>query len=123
MLQWGQAEVSDGTLTVPVQGERPEGWEDKFAQTVTLLGRNRWGEVACEDGSVRVDGVAEGSEESLRHFLESAVQEANAAFDLRPDREDDDGTDDEQRRSDDDGDADAQMTDRFREFGEPTQPQ
>ena len=72
--------------------------------------------------SVRVADVSEGSEERLRHFLESVVEQANA--DHRPDESEDDdddsGSDAEERDDDDAADEpgpDAEMSERFRSFG------
>ena len=72
--------------------------------------------------SVGVIGVSEGSEERLRHFLESVVEQANA--DHRPDdsERDDSGDDaDEDENGDDDRDEsepDAEMSERFRSFAD-----
>jgi hypothetical protein len=117
-LHWDNAEVSDGVLTVPVDGDRPKGWDGVFERTVTLLGSGQWDEVKLKSGKVRVKGVQPGVEETLHHFLEGVVQEANAVA----------GTDEEDegdgRTSDDDGDpedgdGDAQLTARFRQFAGP----
>jgi hypothetical protein len=116
-LEWSGAHVRDGILTVEIAGDRPKGWKSTFEQTVRLLGGGDWGEVKLKAGKIRVSEVREGSEESLRHFLEGVVQEANA---VRVDTDDGDGDDheDDQDTSgdDDDGadDVDARMTGRFR---------
>jgi hypothetical protein len=116
-LQWSSAEVSGGVLTVPIEGERPKGWKDKFAQVVTLLGGGPGGEVSCKSGKVRITEVADGTEESLHHFLESVMQETNAAFGA-PDEPDQPGDADEGGESDDDSadDSDARLTETFRNF-------
>ena len=44
-LDWSSAEVKDSKLTVPVEGELPDGWEDTFKTTVQLLGGGSWGEI------------------------------------------------------------------------------
>lgn len=116
-LQWNAAEVSGGVLTVPTEGERPKGWKDKFDQVVTLLGGGPGGEVTCKSGTVRIAGVADGTEESVHHFLESVIQETNAAFGTEdePDRpEDADETDETGDNSADD--ADVRLTEAFRHF-------
>jgi hypothetical protein len=114
-LQWSGAEVSDGALVVPIKGERPKGWKPRFEQTVKLLGGGQWDEVTCKSGKVRVTGVTEGAEENLHHFLESAVQEANAAFESAGDDEADDQ--DTADTEDEGDDQDARLTARFRAFG------
>jgi hypothetical protein len=75
-LEWDQAEVRDGKLRLPVSGTRPRGWSESFERTVRLLGGD-WKKVKLKKRRVQVDGVQPGSEEKLRHFLESAVQQAN----------------------------------------------
>ena len=77
-LEWSAAEVRDGTLTVPIDGDRPKGWKATFERTVRLLGGGSWGEVSLKGAKVKVADVSEGSEEELRYFLEGAVQQANA---------------------------------------------
>jgi hypothetical protein len=118
-LDWSSAQVRDGTLTVEVTGERPKGWKSTFERTAKLLGRGDWKAVKLKSGKVRVTGIQDGSEESLRHFLEGVVQQANATH--QPDIEDDDdraGKDGDETESDsgDRDDPDARMTDRFRNF-------
>jgi hypothetical protein len=117
-LDWNRAQVRDGTLTVELSGERPKGWKGTFERTVKLLGGGDWKAVKLKSGKVRVTGIQDGSEESLRHFLEGVVQQANATH--QPDHQDDDdaGKDGDETESDtpDRDDPDARMTDRFRNF-------
>jgi hypothetical protein len=105
-LEWATAEVKDAKLTVALQGDPPEGWNDSFERTVKLLGDGEWGEVALKKGSVQVSEVPAGSEDKLRHHLEAIVAQANAAHE-EPDAEDDDAEG-----------PDAEMTERFRAFAE-----
>jgi hypothetical protein len=61
-----------------------------------------------------VHDVAEGGEDRLRHFLEGAVLQANAA-DEREKRE---AREEDQDAQEDEADPlDAEMTERFRSFG------
>jgi hypothetical protein len=115
-LQWNAAEVNNGVLTVPIEGDRPKGWKSKFEQVVTLLGGGSWGEVVLKSGRVRVTAVADGGEEGLHHFLESALQETNAAFHTDEDAERDDDEDDVGSAQGDADDADARLTETFRNF-------
>jgi hypothetical protein len=111
-LQWSGAQVKDGKLVVELAGDRPKGWKSSFDRTVKLLNNSRWGSVTLKAGKVRVEGVDEGTEESLHHFLESVMQEVNAAL-----VDDDQGADAEEPGApDDDGadSADDRMTERFR---------
>ncbi len=116
-LRWNAAEVNDRVLSVPIEGERPKGWKSRFQRVVTLLGGGPWGEVDCKSGNIRVTEVADGSEESLHHFLEAAMQETNAAFATGDDAEQPDGGQDEAGSEDGDRhDADARLTEAFRNF-------
>ena len=116
-LQWSAAEVSGGVLKVPIEGDRPKGWKDKFAQVVALLGGGPGGEVVCKSGSVRVTDIADGSEESVHHFLESVMQETNASFVSDEDSDEtDEHADDDEDSGEDADDADARLTDSFRNF-------
>src|ERR1700761_8668058 len=115
-LHWSGAEVRDGILTVAIDGDRPKGFKPAFARTVTLLGGGPAGPVTLKGAAVRVRDVGEGSEETLRHFLESVLQEVNTA--LVPDDSGDEPADDADRDDADDeaDDPDARMTERFRGF-------
>lgn len=111
-LNWAGAEVKDGRLAVELQGEVPSGWKKSFQTTVRLLGGGEWGEVELQKRSVRVSGLAPGVEEKLRHFLESVVEQANAAHPPKePETEEA-----ETEATDDDDSPDAVMTKRFRSF-------
>ena len=114
-LEWSAAAVRDGTLTVPIAGDRPRGWKSTFDRTVRLLGGGDWGEVSLKKTKVKVGDVGEGSEEQVRFFLDGAVQEANAAH--VETEEDDDAPDPADDGGDKGDDADARMTARFQEFG------
>jgi hypothetical protein len=115
-LDWSGAEVKGATLTVPLNGELSKPWKGIFDRTVKLLGGGDWDAVELKSGKVKVTGVQEGSEGSLRHFLEGAVQEANSA--LREDEDGDDSGDaDDDSSADERGEDDSRMTERFRDFG------
>ena len=118
-LQWSAAEVNDGVLMVPIEGDRPKGWKRKFEQVVSVLGGGPSGEVVCKSGNVRVSAVVEGSEEELHHFLEAVLQETNSALGAGddPDERNDDGGEAADEGVDVDvDDADARLTDVFRDF-------
>jgi hypothetical protein len=119
-LDWSTAEVKDSTLTVQVDGELPDGWEDTFKATVALLGGGSWGEIKLEEQKAEVSGLTPGSEEKLRHFLESVVQQANATHHTGDEEEDEDEEDGEDSEEEDDegSDSDKEMAERFRSFGE-----
>jgi hypothetical protein len=119
-LEWSAAAVRDGTLTVPIAGDRPEGWKSTFERTVRLLGGGDWGEVSLKKDKVKVSDVPDGGEEELRFFLEGVVQEANATHaDTGGDADDDADAATEQGDAElqEADDADARMTSRFRDFG------
>ena len=113
-LDWSAAQVSDGTLSVEVNGEFDDEWEQTFARTLALLSSSgTWGSVGFKKGKVTVEGVEEGSEENVRFALDGAVQEANAHHAEDADESDEDaGEDDDDSEGDD---TDRRMTDRFRD--------
>ncbi len=117
-LDWSQAEVKHGKLTVSLVGDPPDGWTGTFERTARLLSNGEWDDVVLGKRRVRVEGLRPGSEEKLRFFLESVVQQANATHELpdgEPQHEADDA--DEATGGDDEDDsADAAMTQRFRSF-------
>jgi hypothetical protein len=111
-IDWGQASVDDGRLTVPLAGTPPAGFKSALAHVVERLerGGSGWGAIKVGKGRLRVDDVTAGSEADLRHFLEAAVLQANA--DVRSEDEDDDEADASGERSE----GDQTMTDAFRGF-------
>ena len=126
-LNWSTAKVEDSTLTIDLDGDLPKGWKGSFDAVAKLLsGPSDWGDVVLKKNAVRVADVSEGSEERLRHFLESVVTQANA--DHTPDESehdeserDDSGDDANEDESDDDRDKsepDADMSERFRSFAD-----
>jgi hypothetical protein len=78
-LNWSTAAVKKGRLTVELEGEVPSGWKHSFETTAAMLPGGDWGEIEVKKHAVRVSEVTRGSEEKLRHHLESIVEQANAA--------------------------------------------
>ena len=117
-LDWSQAEVKSGKLTVSVAGDPPRGWTDTFERTARLLSNGEWDDVTLKKHKVRVAGLQPGSEEKLRFFLESVVQQANATHEPSEDepQEEADQADERAGGSERDTSADAEMTERFRSF-------
>jgi hypothetical protein len=109
-IDWGQASVDGGRLTVPLEGEPSKEWVTRVERVLERLHTrgSAWGEIEVGKKKLTVADVTSGSEDDLRHLLESAVLQANA--DLAADDEDDGGKADER------SEADQQMTDAFREF-------
>jgi hypothetical protein len=109
-IDWSQASVDDGSLTLPLAGKAPKKWTDRLEAVADSLARGGrgWGEVSVGRKKLRVDDVTPGCEAELRHFLESAVLQANADVPV----EDEDDSDGER------SDADQQMTETFRSFAE-----
>jgi hypothetical protein len=116
-LDWSSAEVRDGELEVPLRGELPNGWDDSFERTVSLLGARRWGNVKLKKGRVRVREVAEGDESRVHHFLESVVLQANAAHE----ETETEAPEDPDAHEDEPEGLDAEMTERFRSFAADAQ--
>ncbi len=117
-LNWSTAEVKDGKLTVPLDGDVPKGWRKSFETTVKLLGSGDWGEIQVKRDQVRVSDVEPGSEDKLRHHLEAVLAQANADHepDEGEDDEDPDADESEPGAGDEDDGPDAEMTQRFRSF-------
>jgi hypothetical protein len=115
-LDWNAAEVRDAKLTVSVDGEIEDDWEQTFARTLALLSSGgAWGSVSFKKGKVTVEGVQEGSEDNVRFALDGAVQEANAHH-AQDDSEDSDGDEESEAEDDSEGDdTDRRMTERFRD--------
>jgi hypothetical protein len=107
-IDWSTAEVDDGQLTVEVGGRHSKDWTERLEQVLEQLGRggNRWGEIEVGKKKLRVDAVERGAEADLRHFLETAVLQANADAPPKASK-----TSDGER-----SDADQEMTDVFRSF-------
>ncbi len=113
-IQWGSAQIEDGTLTVELAGASSNAWKARFENVLTLLDtpHSGWGEVGLTKRAIKISGVQRGSEAELRHFLESAVLQANtdtAPAASQPDGEDEDEDDDEPN-------VDEQMAQTFRSF-------
>src|SRR5689334_21365732 len=79
MIDWCSAEVRDGRLEVALRGEPPNDGKKSFERTLGLLQGGDRGKVKLTKGKLRVDDVGEGTEDRLRHFLESVVAQANAS--------------------------------------------
>lgn len=113
-LQWSEAEVREGRLRVPLEPAPEKEWARRFEGTAALLDRGAFGELELKKGTVRVGPLEPGSEEKLRHFLESVVQEANgpeAAAEAAEEREQPEDAGEDHRP-----DADREMTTRFQGF-------
>jgi hypothetical protein len=110
-INWSTATVSDGKLSVELEGEQPKGWKGVFETTVKLLGQGEWGSIGVKKGTVTVADLAPGSEDKLRHHLEAIVEQANAT--LRPDEPDGEGD-----GADEPEGPDAEMAARFRSFAD-----
>jgi hypothetical protein len=121
-LDWSTAEVKDSKLTVQVDGDLPDGWQDTFNTTVQLLGGGSWGEIKFEEQKAEVTGLRPGEEAKLKHFLESVVQQANATHLSDEDEEQDEGEDEGDEKDDEgseqESDEDKEMSERFQSFAE-----
>jgi hypothetical protein len=110
-LNWKLAKVKDAELTVDLDGKASSEWKHSFEDTVRLLGGGDWGRVRIKKGSVHVEAVVPGEEDKLRFFLESVVEQANAAQRASE-------PEDEQQVEDENGASgvDAEMAERFRSY-------
>ena len=109
-IEWGTAEIDDGTLTVQLAGASSKSWKARLENVLALLDtpHSGWGKVSLTKKAIKVSGVRQGSEAELRHFLESAVLQANA--DTAPDVPLSHDEEDEEP------DTDEQMAQTFRSF-------
>jgi hypothetical protein len=115
-LDWSTAEVRGGKLTVALDDKPSREWCASFERTERILNHGTWPDVKLKKGTVVVGEIEPGSEENLRFFLESVVQEANAG--QAPDEEAAEENADEQDEDiESEPEPDEEMTERFRSFG------
>jgi hypothetical protein len=110
-LDWGTAEVSDGRLSVAFTEKPSKDWTGRFEAVIDRLARGGtgWGAIDVAKKKLHVDAVEPGAEADLRHFLDSALLQANAARD-----DDGAGEDADSGRSE----QDQSQTDAFRAFAD-----
>lgn len=100
--------VQDGRLTVELDGTIPPGWKKHLRRTFHSLDTSTWDAIRVKKTTLTVNGVRAGSEERLRHLLESALTQANSQTP---------STDDDEAEAEaPEVDADVEMTARFRSF-------
>lgn len=117
-LDWSTAEVSHDRLTVGFSDRTPKEWREAFARAAALLGQGTWHVDSVKRRSVRISPVRIGEEERVKHFLESAVFEANATI-MSEDELFDPGSADEDAEHDEhdaETSPDEELTARFRAF-------
>ena len=117
-LNWASATVRGSELVVDLDGELPSGWKKSFKTTARLLGHGDWGAVTIKKQSVHVADVTAGTEEKLRHYLESVVDQANAALASAASES---GGAESDAVPDPSAGPDARMTEQFRSFAETDQ--
>jgi hypothetical protein len=123
-LDWSSAEVSDGKLSVAVDGKLSSAWKGSFETVAQLLNHGDWPAIKLKKGTVKVEDVRPGDEEKLRHFLESVVQQANADQTPPEEQQEPDGDDDRDQGAGEGkpSQPDEEMATRFRAFAEPKGP-
>lgn len=111
-IDWGAAEITDGTLSVPLKGEAPKGFTKRVRGVLALLdqGSGAWDKIAIHKNTITVADIQQGSEDELRHLLESALLQANA------DLEQPGTADSDTAEPDANTERDRAMTDTFRSF-------
>lgn len=80
-IDWSGAQVDDGSVTLPLSGDAPKQWSERFGAVVALLaqkGSARWGDVEGTKKAVKVAQLQPGAEDDLRHFMESVVAQVNS---------------------------------------------
>jgi hypothetical protein len=103
-LDWGQAEVRDGKLTLPLSQKASKRWVAEVESVLDRLAPRAEVDVGRERLTVAVQAGGEGD---VRHLLESSVLEANS----RLSADDESGADDAGHDPED-----AAMTATFRSF-------
>jgi hypothetical protein len=112
-IDWPSAEVRDRELTVGLDGSHSKAWTARLESILERLDQpgNPWGRVRTKKRRLKVSALVEGEEARLRHFLEAAVQQANADIAVEPSRSNDRVAPVDQ--------ADERMTEAFRGAGDP----
>jgi hypothetical protein len=110
-IDWASAEVADGRLTVGFTEKPPKDWTERLQAVIEQLAQNGtgWGAVEIAKKKLHVAAVQPGAEADLRHFLDSALLQANANTD--------NGAEDSAVSSR--SDRDQALTDAFRAFSDP----
>jgi hypothetical protein len=110
-IDWKAADVRAGRLRVALSERASKDWVAAFDGVAERLERpgSAWGGVSASRQRLEVEDVTEGEEPSLRHFLESALLQANTVAGGG----DEDGDDDVGR-----SEPDQRMTERFRAFAD-----
>ncbi len=112
-VDWSTASVSDGKLAVELSDKPSDEWSARFLKTTTLLNHGTWETIELKKRRVRIATVAPGEEEKVRHFLESAVFEANSAVEAESEPEAS-----EDQPNPPESTPDSEMTDSFRSFAD-----
>ena len=116
-IDWSSAEITDGTLSVALAGEVPKGFAKRVRGVLALLdqGSGGWGKITVHKNTITVAEIQQGSEDELRHLLESALMQANADLE-QPDKPNPDTPPPDDSTPDDSTDRDRAMTNTFRSF-------
>lgn len=112
-IDWASAEVRKGTVVVELTGRPSKTWSDSFDGVLRLLGNGTggWGKIGLGKKAIEVEGLQEGAEGDLRHFLEAVVVQVNAELaDAEPEHE--------AEPADPQAALDEQMSATLRSFGE-----
>ncbi|MGH2913996.1 MAG: hypothetical protein ACRDMX_03305 [Solirubrobacteraceae bacterium] len=109
-IDWASAQVHTRTLTVDLTGAGSKAWNTRLLSVLAMLGSSHggWGEARLNRRALKVVDLTPGKEEELRHFLESAVLQANSGLEAAEPEPDED--------SDPEADEDARLTEVFRGF-------
>lgn len=111
-INWRTAEIHERSLTVELAGEMPKGWGKHFKGVLALLEQNsgQWEKIGLRKDRIMVTGVRAGSEDELRHLLESVLLQVNAVFQADQPEPSSEPEDDPQ------AEIDQRMTEMFRGF-------
>jgi hypothetical protein len=110
-IDWSAAEVQGGKALLPLTESVAKAWRERFEGVLELLGQGStgWGRIELTKKAINVADLEPGSEDELRHLLESVLLQVNTELHEEPEQATDDPDDARARR-------DRQITEKLRSF-------
>jgi hypothetical protein len=110
-IDWQGADVKDGTVELPLTGQASDAWSEGFKGVLALLEQRDggWGQISLTKKAIKVAQLRPGSEDDLRHFLQSIVVQVNTQLAPEPDAQANERDDPQAARDD-------QMAEKLRSF-------
>lgn len=109
-IKWSSTQIEDGTFIVELTGPDSKAWSGRFEAVLALLDtpHSGWGEVRLRKKGIQVNQLQQGTEEQLRHLLESIVMQVNTDAGAEEN--------DPESETESEPDSDEQMAATFRGF-------